>query len=329
MEAHMNFAREPTNPAVGIHEFGGPSVVGVIERAIPRPLSDEVLVRVHAATVNPTDTLFRTGAQTGRMAGLTPPFTPGMEFAGQVIALGDLRGDVPEFQVGDRVAGVVAPWQTRGGAQARFVAAPASGLAHIPTSIGYDEAATVPMNGLTALMAVQLLGLEPRSWVLVTGGVGALGGYSVSVASHLGYRVIADGYPDDASLLTSLGAELVVPRGQGTVDAVRSSVPGGVDGIIDGARLGPALTSVLRDGGVFAQVRREPPTSDQRVRYETIMVTDHLKNTGAIRRAMELAAKGIIRPRVARRLPIEQAADAHRLVEQGGLRGRVVLFFED
>jgi NADPH-dependent curcumin reductase CurA len=173
MEAHMNFATEPTNHAVGIHEFGGPSVVGVIERAIPRPLSDEVLVRVHAATVNPTDTLFRTGAQTGRMAGLTPPFTPGMEFAGQVVALGNVQGDLPEFQVRDRVAGVIAPWQTRGGAQARFVAAPASGLAHIPASMDYDEAGTVPMNGLTALMAVELLGLELGSRVLVTGGVGA------------------------------------------------------------------------------------------------------------------------------------------------------------
>lgn len=325
----MNFATEPTNHAVGIHEFGGPDVVGVIERAIPRPLSDEVLVRVHAATVNPTDTLFRTGAQTGRMAGLTPPFTPGMEFAGQVVALGKARGDLPEFQVGDRVAGVVAPWQTRGGAQARFVAAPLSGLAHIPASMSYDEAATIPMNGLTALMAVELLGLEPVARVLVTGGAGALGGYSISVASHLGYRVIADGHADDAALLTSLGAELVVPRGQGIVDAVRSSVPEGVDGIIDGARIGPALTSVMRDGGAYVQVRREPPTSDRRVRYETIMVTDHLDNTAAIRQAMELAGKGIIRPLVARRLPMEQAADAHRLVEQGGLRGRVVLLFQD
>jgi NADPH2:quinone reductase len=149
------------------------------------------------------------------------------------------------------------------------------------------------------------------------------------VASHLGYRVIADGYPDDASLLTSLGAELVVPRGQGTVDAVRTLLPDGVDGIIDGARIGTALTSVLRDGGVFVQVRREPPTSDQRFRYETIMVTDHLDNRAAIRQTMELAATGIIRPRVARRLPMQQAADAHRLVEQGGLRGRVVLLFED
>lgn len=77
------------------------------------------------------------------------------------------------------------------------------------------------------------------------------------------------------------------------------------------------------------QVRREPPTSDRRFRYETIMVTDHLDNTGAIRQAMELAANGIIRPRVAQRLPMAQAADAHRLVEKGGLRGRVVLLFED
>ena len=325
----MNFAIEPTNLAVGIQEFGGPNVLGVIKRAMPRPLSDQVLVRVHAATVNPTDTLFRTGAQTGRMAGLTPPFTPGMEFAGQVVALGNVPGDLPEFQVGDRVAGVVAPWQSKGDAQARFVASPLSGLAHIPASMKYDEAATVPMNGLTALMAVKLLGLEPGSRVLVTGGTGALGGYSISLASHLGYRVIADGYPDDAALLTGLGAEVVVPRGQGTVDAVRTLLPEGVDGIIDGARLGTAVTNLLRDGGVFVQVRREPPTSDRRIRYETIMVTDHRDNTAAIRQAIELAANGIIRPRVAQRLPMEQAADAHRLVEKGGLRGRVVLLFED
>ena len=193
----------------------------------------------------------------------------------------------------------------------------------------YHGAATVPMNGLTALMAVELLGLEPGSRVLVTGGTGALGGYAISVASHLGYRVIADGYPDDAALLTGLGAELVVPRGQDIVDAVRTLLPEGVEGIIDGARLGGAVTSLLRDGGVFVQVRREPPNSERRFRSETIMVTDHFDNTAAIRRVMELAAKGIIRPRVARRLPMEQAADAHRLLEQGGLRGRVVLLFED
>ena len=119
-----------------------------------------------------------------------------------------------------------------------YVVAPASSLVPIPGNMSYAEAATVPMNGLTALAALDLLDLKPGSRLLVTGGACAPGGYAISLARHQGHFVIADGREGDRELLLQLGAGMVVPRGEAMAAAVREAAPGGVDGLVDAARLG-------------------------------------------------------------------------------------------
>ena len=318
-----------TNRAVGLSRFGSPEVLGVVIVPVAAPGPLDALVRVRAAAVNPSDTLLRTGRQAERLGGISPPFIPGMDLAGDIVALGTAVAGTG-LHVGQAVAGVVRPWRPNGGAQAQYVVAPASSLVPIPANMSYAEAATVPMNGLTALVAMELLDLKPGARLLVTGGAGAFGGYAISLARHQGNFVIADGREGDWELLLRLGAELVVPRGEAMAAAVREAAPGGVDGIVDAARLGAPAMPLVRDGGTFINARSTAsPGDDGRIRRGAVFVPDHFHRTDKIQEVVDLARIGVLVPRVAMQLPMERAAEAHRLLERGGLRGRIVLTFDD
>jgi NADPH:quinone reductase-like Zn-dependent oxidoreductase len=280
-----------------------------------------VVVRTVAATVNPTDLLFRSGQQAASMASLSPPYVPGMEFAGYVDQVGDA---VTRLHVGQSVMGVVDPRRPAGGAQAEFVVVPEASVVPVPEGMDLAEAATLPMNGLTALVALDLLEASPGDVVLVTGAAGAVGGYVVQLAATAGLTVVADAKEADVSLVRALGADHVVPRGGSMASAVRELLPEGVHCLVDAARIGPEANAVVRDGGVVVAVRRSDE-ADERLRYRYVTVPEHVTDTAALERLADLVDAGRLTPRVALRLPMDQAAEAHRLLEKGGLRGRVVL----
>jgi NADPH2:quinone reductase len=324
----MSPSRE-LNRAVGLSHFGAPDVLGVVRVPIAVHGPSDALVLVRAAAVNPSDTLLRTGRQTERLAGIAPPFIPGMELAGDIVALGGSDAGA-RLHVGQAVAGVVRPWRPNGGAQAQYVVVPVSSLVPVPENMGYAEAATVLMNGLTALVAMELLDLPPGSRILVTGGGGAFGGYAISPARDHGHCVIADGYKQDRELLRRLGAHVVVPRGERMAAAVRDVAPGGVDGLVDGARLDELAIPLVRDGGSFIHARSmDSPSDNERIQHRAVFVPDHFHRTDKICEVMEFAQRGVFVPRIALQLPMERAAEAHRLLERGGLRGRIVLTFDE
>jgi NADPH2:quinone reductase len=310
---------------VGLQRFGPPEVLQVIDLPEPVPGPGQVVVRVVAAAVNPTDTLLRSGQQASSMSALEPPYVPGMDFAGFVHAVGE---GVSAHAVGERVMGVVNPRRAEGGAQAELLSVPAVSLMHVPTRVGLAEAATLPMNGLTAFLAVEALGLEGSGTVLVTGGAGALGGYVIELAKHAGLTVVADARPADRSLLKRFGADMVVPRGPWFEREVRKILPAGVDALVDAARIGPAARALVKDGGVCVSVRALAGDEEARVRHLAVAVGAHAEDEAAIGRLADLVEARVLTPRVARRLPIERAPEAHQLVEAGGLRGRVVLVFD-
>jgi len=311
--------------AIAVTEFGGPDALHVVERPVPEPQDGEVLVRVHAATVNPADTLLRSGAQAARLTGLEPPYVPGMELSGHVEAVGS---GVTRVRVGQPVMAVVDPIRPAGGAQAQLVAVPEASV--VPLSAGADLVAfaTVPMNGLTAVEAIELLDLAQGDSLLVTGGAGALGGYIIELAVRAGLVVVADAAPADVDFLRALGTQHVVPRGEGMADAVRSLFPDGVDGIVDAARIGAAATALVRDGGAMVSARAADPP-DPRLRHSSVWFVHKLTDTASLEHLVALAESGGLHLRVGRTLPLDQAAEAHRLVEAGGQRGRVVLLLED
>jgi len=302
--------------------FGGPELLRVIERDIPVAGPGEVVVRVAAATVNPTDLLMRSGKQAALMTGLVPPYIAGMEFAGQVHQIGP--GD-SRLQPGQPVMGIVNPRRLEGGAHAEFVCVPTASVAPLPEGTDLVAAATVPMNGLTAKMALEALALPPGASLLVTGGAGAVGGYVIQLAKAAGLRIVTDAKDAAQELVRELGADEVVPRGKAMAAAVRSLYPAGVDGLVDTALLGAEASALVRDGGAVAWVRRANAGTDARLRHHVVGVLDQAANTAALDWLAERLRAGALKPRVAVRLPFERADEAHRLVEQGGLRGRVVL----
>lgn len=311
--------------AVVLYEFGGPEVLDVIELPKPTPRADQVTVRVAAATVNPTDILFRSGAQADRMRELHPPFVPGMEFAG-VVTEGAKVPTENTLRIGQRVMGIVDPRTESGGAQAEFVTIATSSLATVPDSVDLAAAATLPMNGLTAKMAVEAVEANPGDAVLVTGASGAVGGYAVQLLRDRGVAVYADVKEDDRDLVQRLGATELIERGDGMCTELLSRLPDGVQGIIDAARLGARLRPVLRNGGTIVSLRTTGAfDSDPSIRHRYVWVTDQLGDSHALAQLASMTRDGVLTPRVAAVLPMTEVQHAHVLVEKGGLRGRVVL----
>jgi NADPH:quinone reductase len=308
--------------AVGITEFGGPEVLRIIERPVPEPGGGEVRIRVAAATVNPTDSVLRSGRH-GQPEGLEPPYVPGMELAGTVDAAGAGSG----FRPGDPVMAIVSPRTARGGAQAELVVVPAESVARVPEGVGLPEAATLPMNGLTARLALDLLGLGPGETLAVTGAAGAVGGYTIQLAKVAGLRVIADAKPEDADLVRGLGADVVIPRGTEVAEAIRLVVPDGVAALVDAAVIGGPVLPAIRDGGQLAAVRPFRGETERSIAIVPIWVGDYLHEQGKLAGLADLVAAGRLTLRVNRTLPAERAAEAHRLLEAGGIRGRLVLLF--
>ena len=309
--------------AVAIPRFGGPEVLEVIERPVPEPDDGEVRIRVAAATVNPTDIGLRSGRQASRLGDLAPPYVPGMELAGTV----DAVGAGADWRVGERVMAIVSPRRPGGGAQAEYVVVPANSVARVPEGIGLVEAATLPMNGLTVRRALDLLALPAGETLAVTGAAGAVGGYTIQLAAREGLRVVADAKPDDEPLVRELGAGIVVSRGPDVAAAIRRAVPEGVAALVDAALVGPPVLPAVRDGGRLVAVRPFPGEAERDITITLVLVMDYLREGGALATLANLVAAGALTLRVAEALPAERVADAHRRLERGGVRGRLVLTF--
>ncbi len=300
--------------AVAITEPGGPEVLGVVEREVREPGPGEVRLAVRAASVNPTDIVLRQrGAE-----GLSPPWVPGMDAAGTVESVG---AGVERLAVGDEVMAAVMPRRLEGGAQAELVVVPVASVVPIPEGATVEQAATLPMNGLTALRGLELLGLEPGATLAVTGGAGLLASYVIPIAKLHGLRVVADAAADDEELVRGFGADVVVARGD--------DFPGGVDGVFDTALHGRAMFPAISAGGGLAYVRGwDGADVEDGITIHRVQVTEVLERTEWLLELSELAGRGALTLRVAATFPPERAADAHRLMEAGGLRGRAVIVFD-
>ena len=307
--------------AVGIPEPGGLDVLEVIDRPVRDPGPGEVRLSVKAAAVNPTDIGLRAmGAD-----GLDAPWTPGMDAAGTVESVGP---GVDRLGVGDSVMAAVNPRRAKGGAQAALLVVPAASVVPIPDGATLEQAATLPMNGLTAMRGLEMLGLSAGETLAVSGGAGLLGSYVIGLARERRLRVIADAKAGEEHLVRGFGADVVVPRSDDFAGAVRVVEPGGVAAVYDTALLNEACFGAIRDGGGLVVVRGWPGGEPPRgIRVHPVMVRDVLERTAWLEELRRLASDGRLTLRVAQTFPPEQAAEAHRLMEAGGLRGRALITF--
>ncbi|WP_037947786.1 NADP-dependent oxidoreductase [Streptomyces sp. PRh5] len=305
--------------------LGGPEVLRVAEVARPEPLPTEVLVRVHAAGVNPVDWKTRQG---GGMAGVLgePPFTLGWDVSGVVEEVGF---GVTTLAPGDEVYGM--PWFPRqAGGYAEFVTAPSRQFARKPATLSHEAAAAVPLAALTAWqILVDTAKVEAGQRVLVHAAAGGVGHFAVQFARHLGATVVGTARQSRHEWLRRLGAaELIDYTGQRFEDAVED-----VDVVIDLLGEEHDATSarsleVLKKGGLLVAVPggvspelRE--AADARgVRTSPFLVEP---DGAALTTIAGLIDQGAVEVEVADVFPLEEAARAHRQGEEGHTRGKLVL----
>ncbi|CCG01936.1 quinone oxidoreductase family protein [Blastococcus saxobsidens] len=309
--------------AVGVTELGGPEALRIVD-VEPEPLGPgQVRLRVEAAAVSPTDTHARSGAYADRDPVKTPPWVPGMDVAGVVSEVGE---GVDHLAVGDLAMGIVVPFGPFGAYREDKVL-PGDSVVRAPRGATAVEASTLPMNGLTARLALDLMGLQPGQVLAVTGAAGAFGGYVVQLAKADGLSVVADASEADEELVRGLGADVVVRRGGDVADRIRQHHPEGVDGLADGSVQDELVLPAVRDGGAVATVRGYRGNGERGLRVFPTLVRKVATDRPALDRLRRQVEDGAVTLRVARTFPAEQAADAHRALEAGGVRGRLVLTF--
>lgn len=310
--------------AIGVREYGGPDVLQVVDLP-PEPLGEgEVRISVKATAVSPTDTLLRAGARSTTGHPDEGVDVPGMDVAGVVAEMGP--GVDTGVAVGDHVMGIVLPLRTHG-AYREDIVLPARSVVKAPAGSTDAEASTLPMNGLTAVHALDVLDLEPGQVLAVTGAAGAFGGYVVQLAKVVGLTVAADASEPDEDLVRGLGADVVVRRGPDVAERFREHFPDGVDGLADGALLNEAALPAVRDGGAVATVRGYAGDGQRGLRVTPVAVARYSQEWEKLDRLRQLVEEGRVTLRVADTYPAERAADAHRRFEAGGVRGRLVLLF--
>lgn len=311
--------------AVGVLEFGGPEKLQVVELPTPIPGTGQVRIKVHAAAVNPTDTLFREGAMAARAKIQEPPFIPGMDVSGVVDEVGP--GNDDRLKVGDRVVAMVLPSSEFGGAYAQEIVLPATSVVHAPKSADFASASTLIMNAMTARLALDALALSPGNTLAVTGAAGAYGAYVVQLALEDGLKVIADAAPSDIELVRSLGEVQIVPRGNGVATDILKLCPEGVDGFADGSIQDELVVPAIKDGGGLAVVRGWKGEPGRGVTVHRIAVPTAAHDTAGMQRLVDQVDAGVLTLRVADVLPASAARSAHERLQAGGVRGRIVLDF--
>ncbi|MEU0500834.1 NADP-dependent oxidoreductase [Nocardia sp. NPDC005998] len=307
--------------AIQQEHWSGPETMRLVDIERPRPLYTEVLVKVIAAGVNPVDCFSREGRAYADAR--TLPFVNGWDVAGIVEEVGY---GVTRFRPGDRVYGM--PWFPRAaGAYAEYVTAPSHQFARMPTGSSFTEAAALPLAALTAWqMLVDIAKVAPGQRVLVSAAAGGVGHLAVQIAKSFGAYVIGTARSAKHDFLAELGADETIDY---TTTDIAATVRD-VDIVIQMYGGDPALRMLetLRPGGILVngQAAWTPGMYERAaelgVRASTFLVEPDRADLESL---TDLVEKNQLRPHVETVLPLEQVAEAHRLIEQGRTTGKIVL----
>ena len=298
-----------------IKECGGPEVLQYGD--VPDPIAGpgEVVVDIHAASVNAADWKVRSG---GYGPAMKFPYILGRDFSGVVSALGDA---VHDLKIGDAVFGVCDVGQE--GAYAERIAIKAAILARKPDEISHVEAAALSLIGLTALVAIEdTIKLLSGETILIQGGAGGVAGFAIQLAKHIGAHVFTTASLANHDYLRTIGADEIIDYNAQDFTAVVTDCDAVLDTV--GDDVAQQSFAVLRPGGRAAFIASgseapEAPRSDvQSLRPQVGRDRPHLE------RILELIRAGAVRAPEITLFPLSKAADAHRISEARHLRGKLV-----
>ncbi|REK89613.1 NADP-dependent oxidoreductase [Streptomyces inhibens] len=305
--------------AIGQNSFGGPDVLKIVEVPRPAPGPAEVLVRVCAAGVNPTDWWHRA---TGGLAG-DVPIRLGWDVSGVVEATGP---GVTLFGPGDEVFGM--PRQPApAGTYAEYVVSPARHLAAKPPVLSHVQAAALPLAALTAWQAlVDTADVRPGQRVLIHAAAGGVGHLAVQIANARGAHVIGTARTANHDFVRGLGADEVIDYTHTDFTTAARDVDVVIDTI--GGDYGPRSLKTLRPGGIVVSLASpaEAHLADRARALglrSTFMITE--ADQAGLKEIASLAASHRLRVRIDTVLPLEQAAKAHEIGEMGRTAGKIVL----
>ncbi|MEH0667236.1 NADP-dependent oxidoreductase [Vibrio scophthalmi] len=310
------------NKQIVITKFGEPDVLAIQSSAVPQPQAGEVLVKVAFAGVNPIDVKTRAGL--GWAAAQNKdnlPWVPGYDIAGEIIAAGD---DAQRFAVGDKVAGFIG-FPLQGGGYSQYVVVPETLLTLVPDAITLEAAAALPLAGQTAVQALDKAGVKEGQRVLILAGAGGVGHIAVQVALAAKAEVFTTCSEANLDYLATLGAHAVNYQFAPVSERVED-----VDVLIDLVGGDAALDALkcLKDGATVVTV----PTISAEMICEkakmlgfdaTGMLVD--PNPEQLDALVYMVSVGLLKTEIQHVYPMDNVADAHRQIETGRTRGKVLL----
>lgn len=308
-----------TVQAIRVYNYGGPEELKLEQVPRPVPQAGEVLVRVHAAGVNPVDWKIRQGLLKD-FRPLQFPYTPGSDIAGVIEEVGP---GVTAFRQGQAVFG-----QATSGAYAAYTLASIEMLALKPQKLSFDEAATIPVGATTAWQGLfDQGGLQTGQRALIQGAAGGVGMFAVQFARWKGAYVIGTTSSANVDFVRSLGAEAVIDYTSVSVESVIRDVDLALDTV--GGKVLEYSLQALKHGGTLVTIAGPPPAEKAQERGIRVVAFSARVSGELLRTFARLIDEGQLKVAVAQVFPLREAGQAHALSQHGHGRGRIVLHIAD
>ncbi len=306
--------------AIRIYEFGGLNSLKVEDAPIPQPKKGEVLVRIHAAGINPVDWKTCAGEAVASRLNNPFPFTPGWDISGEIETLGS---GVSNFEVGEAVCGMVR-WPYGGGGYAQYIATVPTDLVARPHTMDHMQAAGLPLAALTAWQALfNAANLQPKQTILIHAAAGGVGHIAVQLAKWKGAMVAGTASARNERFLRELGVDYIINYDESRFEEVVKNVDVVLDGV--GGEIQDRSWDVLKPRGILVSIRGRPDEEQAAARGLRTQYVSVESNSSQLRAIADLAATNQLKVHVDATFPLVDVREAHQVSMTGHVRGKLIL----
>lgn len=307
--------------AAQINRYGGPEVIEINEN-VPRliPTENQVLVEIHAASINPFDWKVRQGYMQ-QMKQLQFPVTLGGDIAGIVTQVGE---GVTTIAVGEKIYGQASIFGGGSGAYAEYATTSAQQIAKMPKGLTFNEAAALPLTGLSALQVIEdHIKLTSGQKILIHGGAGGIGSIAIQIAKHHGAYVATTASADSAAYVKQLGADEVINYKTQKFEEILHDFDAVFDTV--GGETYKKSYQVLKKGGILVSMIEKP---DEKLakKYEVTAIAQMTQTTTeSLQRLTQLVEDDVVKVHIEKTFPLDQIREAFTAQEHGGIKGKIVI----